>query len=226
MEKQNLHKNRFLIAGLLLCLVLLAQMFGWQYLPYALLRIPYLMPCLFACFYFIVGWIAAFYGVLSSKKLLLRSIGALGIFILVYVFFNFCIESATKTFYDSAIFENKLFFTLGETLSDLLTACIPPILAGIPFVRLRPVAKRAKRCAVGAVAAYIILCFLLNLLVSHDLFSDFDSDSVLSYFSLLTPPTSYQIWQKLHQLLSAVFPFVYALILASGQKKAAQQTEA
>lgn len=226
MEKQNLHKNRFLIAGLLLCLVLLAQMFGWQYLPYALLRIPYLMPCLFACFYFIVGWIAAFYGVLSSKKLLLRSIGALGIFILVYVFFNFCIESATKTFYDSAIFENKLFFTLGETLSDLLTACIPPILAGIPFVRLRPVVKRAKRCAVGAVAAYIILCFLLNLLVSHDLFSDFDSDSVLSYFSLLAPPTSYQIWQKLHQLLSAVFPFVYALILASGQKKAAQQTEA
>lgn len=226
MENQNLHKNRFLIAGMLLCLVLLAQMFGWQYLPYALLRIPYLMPCLFACFYFIVGWIAAFYGVLSSKKLLLRSIGALGIFILVYVFFNFCIESATKTFYDSAIFENQLFFTLAETLSDVLTACIPPILAGIPFVRLRPVSKRARRCAVGVVAGYIILCFLLNLLVLHDLFSDFDSDSVLSYFSLLVPPTSYQIWQKLHQLLSAVFPFAYALILASGQKKAVQQSEA
>lgn len=226
MEKQNLNKNRFLIAGLSLCLVLLVQIFGWQYLPYALLRIPYLMPCLFACFYFIVGWIAAFYGVLSSKKLLLRSIGALGIFILVYVFFNFCIESATKTFYDSAIFENKLFFTLTETLSDVLTACIPPILAGIPFVRLCPVSKRAKRCAVGVVAVYTVLCLLLNVWIPHDLFSDFNSDSLLSYFSLLAPPTSYQIWQKLHQLLSAVFPFVYALILASGQKQATQQSEA
>lgn len=225
MEKQNLHKNRFLIAGLLLCLVLLVQMFGWQYLPYVLLRIPYLMPCLFAGFYFIVGWIAVFCGALPRKKLLLRSVGALGIFILVYVFCNWGITYATIALYDSAIFENKLLFTLTETLSDVLTSCIPPILAGISFVCLYPVSKRAKRCAVGVVAAYIILCFLLNLLVSHDLFSDFDSDSLLSYFSLLAPPTSYQIWQKLHQLLSAVFPFVYALILASGQKQVTQQSE-
>lgn len=226
MEKQNLYKNRFLIAGLLLCLVLLVQMFGWQYLPYALLHIPYLMQCLFADFYFIVGWIAVFCGVLPRKKLLLRSIGALGIFILAYVLCNWSITYATKALYDSAIFENQLLFTLAETLSDLLTACIPPILAGIPFARLRPVAKRAKRYAVGVIATYIILCFLPNLLISHDLFADFDSDSFLSYFSLLAPPTSYQIWQKLHQLLSAVFPFAYALILASGQKKSVQQSEA
>lgn len=226
MEKQNLNKNRFLIAGLLLCLVLLVQMFGWQYLPYALLRIPYLMPCLFADFYFIVGWIAVFCGVLPRKKLLLRSGGALGIFIIVYILCNLSITYATKALYVSAIFENKLFFTLTETLSDVLTACVPPILAGIPFIRLYPVSKYAKWCAIGVVAAYIVLCFLLNLWIPHDLFSESDPTALLSFFSLLAPPTSYQIWQKLHQLLSAVFPFVYALVLASGQVKEMPRAEA
>lgn len=226
MEKQNLNKNRFLIAGLLLCLVLLVQMFGWQYLPYALLRIPYLMPCLFAGFYFIVGWIAVFCGVLSRKKLLHRSGGALGIFIIVYILCNLSITYATKALYVSAIFENKLFFTLMELLSDVLLTCVPPILAGIPFIRLCSVSKRAKRCAVGVIAVYTVLCLLLNVWIPHELFSDFDSASLLSYFSLLAPPTSYQIRQRLHQLLSAVFPFVYVLILASGQENRVQQTEA
>ncbi len=219
MEKQNLNKNRFLIAGLLLCLVLLVQMFGWQYLPYALLRIPYLMPCLFAGFYFIVGWIAVLYGAFPRKKLLLRSIGALGVFILVYVLCNLSIAYAAKAVYDSAIFDNDSFFTLFETLSDVFSVCVPPILAGIPFVCLYPVSKRAKRCAVGVVAAYTVLCLLLNVWIPHDLFSDSDSTSLLSFFSLMAPPTSYEIWQKLHQLLSAVFPFVYVLVLARGQEK-------
>lgn len=226
MEKQNLHKNRFLIAGLLLCLVLLVQMFGWQYLPYALLRITYLTPCLFAGFYFIVGWLAVLCGRLPRKKLLLRSVGALGIFIFVYVLFNFSIESAAKVLYASAIFESKPIYTLTESLSDVLTVCIPPILAGLPFVRLYPVSKCAKRRAIGVVAAYIVLCFLLNLWIPHDLFSESDPTALLSFFSLLAPPTSYQIWQKLHQLLSAVFPFVYALVLASGQVKEMPRAEA
>ncbi len=217
MEKQDFNDKRFLKAGSLFLIILLLQMFGLQYLPYALARIPYLVPSLFACFYFIVVWITAFYRELPHKKLILYSVCTAGVFIIVYVLCNLSVAYAVKTLYDSVIFENKLFFTLFETLCSTLTACVPPILAGIPFVRLRPVSQRAKLYAVSVLFAYIVLCLLLNGLLPHDLFEDFGTTSFLSYLSLLAPSVSYQIWQKSVNILTALFPFVYALVLVRGQ---------
>ncbi len=230
MEKRDVYINRFFIAGISFLIVLFLQIFVIKNVPYALAKIPYLVSGLYPCFYFVVVWIAVLYRQISNKKLILRSACAAGIFLMMHILCNLCVEYAMIAFLKSPLSENNTLYALFETLSDAVMACIPLVLACIPFYRLRSISKRAKLYAIGLIIGYILLCFLLNRLIPHDPFSDLDTtslNSVMDVFNLLAfePPRSYQIWQKLTSLLTSLLLFSYSSVLALGQKGTKSQTD-
>lgn len=230
MEERALYKKRFFIAAVLFAVILFLQMFVITSIPYALARIPYLVPGLFACFYCIVAWITVLYQQISPRKLMLRSACAAGVFLILHILCNLCVEYTTVAFLKSSLSENNMLYALFETLSNVVTDCIPLVLACIPFYRLRPIPKRARLYAVGIVSGYILLCFLLNYLIPHNPFSDFDAtslNSVMDIFNMLIikPSVSYQIWQKSTSILKTFLLFGYSFTLALGQTSTKIQTD-